>query len=75
MILFDPFSQSQFGWKGPRCTEGERARNQERVCLLEGEAVLRVDGGQIYEKMRAVDIVKNERKGDREIKEVREDLP
>lgn len=75
MILFDPFSQSQFGWKGPCCTEGERARNQERVCLLEGEAVLRVDGGQIYEKMRAEDIVKNERKGDREIKEVREDLP
>lgn len=41
MLLFDPFSQSQFGLKMPRCAEGERARNQERVCLLEGEAILR----------------------------------
>lgn len=33
--LFDLFSQSQFGCKLPCCTEGERARNQERVCLLD----------------------------------------
>lgn len=40
MLLFDPFSQSQVGLKMLRCTEVERARNQERVCLLEGGAIL-----------------------------------
>lgn len=36
MLLFDPFSQSQVGLKMRHSTEGERAKNQERVCLLEG---------------------------------------
>lgn len=50
MLSFDPFSQSQFGLKMPCCTEGERARNQERVCLLEGEAER--TRGQIHEIWR-----------------------
>lgn len=40
MLLFDPFSQSQVGLKMPCSTEGERAQNQEKVCLLEREGLL-----------------------------------
>ena len=35
-----PFLQSQVGLKMQHCTEGERARDQDRVCLLDREAIL-----------------------------------
>ncbi len=75
MLSFDPFSQSQFGLKIPCCTEGERARNQERVWkgkLSGQEARFMKNGGRAEDRVKVcLGDRESESKSKWEIKEVR----